>query len=478
MGIRKIKDAKDLDTGEKIYLKGHAQATYMSDGSTVEDTINQVVGGDTEKLVVTVSGISEGYTIYVMDENDNVIDSQTTSFKTYRIPAGTKYYVKGSEIRGYYIPSTELKTAHAYTSNEVNMKYESGMTTIRINQNISDPYAMITRIVDEGGIERIRANSHRYTGTFANNVMTLKQLDDNDGTKYLDGTSATLTTIGTDVWMKLPQFWWKCEEHTTDIWDFSVCTAGSPDNTWKEWDGNTLIGVYEGDYEYKYLTSSFEYFGYSISDTQISTTTFMNIRDDITNTRGEGFKLSGWEEHCMMAMLYFMYYGNTNSVATVGRGIILDNDNLLTTGATNSLGMQDTIGGIYGTGDYRVNFWGLEDWWGGNNEVLPICHYNAMNGDANFSYGEETINNPVNYVGYISKMIFGENINLSPSEAAASFSTGFCAYSHGFSPYASVLCRGNTSITSLRSGHHDNSEYASVKYSFRLAFHGDIVIES
>jgi hypothetical protein len=40
MGTRKIKDAKDLDTGEKIYLKGHAQATYMSDGSTVEDTIN------------------------------------------------------------------------------------------------------------------------------------------------------------------------------------------------------------------------------------------------------------------------------------------------------------------------------------------------------------------------------------------------------------------------------------------------------
>lgn len=34
---RKVKDAKDLETGEKIYFKGHAKATYMSGGNTVED---------------------------------------------------------------------------------------------------------------------------------------------------------------------------------------------------------------------------------------------------------------------------------------------------------------------------------------------------------------------------------------------------------------------------------------------------------
>ena len=39
MGTRKIKDAKDLTTGEKIYFKGHAKATFMSDGRTVEDAI-------------------------------------------------------------------------------------------------------------------------------------------------------------------------------------------------------------------------------------------------------------------------------------------------------------------------------------------------------------------------------------------------------------------------------------------------------
>lgn len=45
MATRKIKDAKDLSTNELIYFKGHAKATYMSDGKTVEDAINQIGTG-------------------------------------------------------------------------------------------------------------------------------------------------------------------------------------------------------------------------------------------------------------------------------------------------------------------------------------------------------------------------------------------------------------------------------------------------
>ena len=43
--IRKVKDAKDLKTNELIYLKGHAGATYMSDGRTVEEAVNSMSGG-------------------------------------------------------------------------------------------------------------------------------------------------------------------------------------------------------------------------------------------------------------------------------------------------------------------------------------------------------------------------------------------------------------------------------------------------
>lgn len=45
MATRKIKDAKDLTTNELIYFKGHAKATYMSDGRTVEDAIDEIQNG-------------------------------------------------------------------------------------------------------------------------------------------------------------------------------------------------------------------------------------------------------------------------------------------------------------------------------------------------------------------------------------------------------------------------------------------------
>lgn len=42
ISTRNIKDIKDLDTGELIYPNGHAQTTFMSDGSTVEDTLKNI----------------------------------------------------------------------------------------------------------------------------------------------------------------------------------------------------------------------------------------------------------------------------------------------------------------------------------------------------------------------------------------------------------------------------------------------------
>lgn len=42
MSTRKITDAKDTSTNELVYFKGHAQATFMSDGRTVEEAINSI----------------------------------------------------------------------------------------------------------------------------------------------------------------------------------------------------------------------------------------------------------------------------------------------------------------------------------------------------------------------------------------------------------------------------------------------------
>lgn len=53
-----------------------------------------------------------------------------------------------------------------------------------------------------------------------------------------------------------------------------------------------------------------------------------------------------------MAVLYYAYYGNTNCQATVGFGTGSYTKN---TGATNTLGMRDTVAG--GNGDSNsINF--------------------------------------------------------------------------------------------------------------------------
>lgn len=44
--MRKVKDAVDLTTNEKIYFKGHAKATYLSDGRNVEDALGEIPSGE------------------------------------------------------------------------------------------------------------------------------------------------------------------------------------------------------------------------------------------------------------------------------------------------------------------------------------------------------------------------------------------------------------------------------------------------
>ena len=62
MSTRKIKDAKDLSTNELIYFKGHAQATYMSDGRTVEEAVNSMSGGSGGSSDANIQAVvREGY---------------------------------------------------------------------------------------------------------------------------------------------------------------------------------------------------------------------------------------------------------------------------------------------------------------------------------------------------------------------------------------------------------------------------------
>ena len=71
MANRNIKDAKDLTTGELVYFRGHAKATYMSDGRTVEDAINSAGtggGADMSNYYTKAQVDAKGYLTSVPSE--------------------------------------------------------------------------------------------------------------------------------------------------------------------------------------------------------------------------------------------------------------------------------------------------------------------------------------------------------------------------------------------------------------------------
>ena len=71
MSTRQIKNARDLKTNELIYFKSHAKATYLSDGSTVEDTINNIKEKDVDLSdYVTSSQLSTA----LSGKQDNIDD--------------------------------------------------------------------------------------------------------------------------------------------------------------------------------------------------------------------------------------------------------------------------------------------------------------------------------------------------------------------------------------------------------------------
>lgn len=73
--MRKIKDAKDLSTNELIYFKGHAKATYMSDGTTVEDAINSInVSGGSD----LTGYATETYVNEAVSSKQDIIDDLDT----------------------------------------------------------------------------------------------------------------------------------------------------------------------------------------------------------------------------------------------------------------------------------------------------------------------------------------------------------------------------------------------------------------
>lgn len=344
---------------------------------------------------------------------------------------------------------------------------------ITLDMTITDSSKMISGDVNGEVIQWIRANSHRVVAKkTADGQVTVCQLKDDDGTKYYDGTDASEDLkIGTgdsikDVFMRLPRFFYHAEETSTDVWKIGFA-QNQVDGTWKEWDGNDLIGVYEA-----YIRTDG---AHSISGRTSTGAMSQNNFKLFASKKGTGYSLVKWKHHCMMAMLYYAQYGNTNCQAKIGAGT---NDYSKNTGQTDTLGMTDTVAG--GNGDSgSINFWGLENWWGNKYEWIDNVVVNNRLWKITEDDGSVRQVQGGTSSGWIKKVAVGEHLDMVPTESGASDTTGFCDYYNYSSATARVVLR-SSSYSHTDGGvacAYANSDASNTGSSFgsRLAFRGEIV---
>lgn len=369
-------------------------------------------------------------------------------------------------------------------------------TIIRLNQTISDPYSMLSGEFGKDGtpesnvISWIRANSHRYVGTYDEEQgMVLRQLDDNNSELYADGSDASEDIKGTnggDVFMKMPDFWFKGVDvdGNPDIVDMYFSAEEPTEDGWTKWDGNTLIGVYEAVAEVTGNNVNGAVYSRSGVTPSVNISQ-INFRAKARN-RSNGndhFQIVTYEAHQVMALLYMCYYGNMNGQNVIGSGT---NSYPKVIGQTNVDGMNDTRA----QNSRSINFWGLENWWGDIYEWMDNILTEAGSSDNGIAtirdYGSNLVRRVTGCAtstNEISKMILGEVLDMfaKTTISNSNYNTYYC--DGGFvSASASNVARRASFAANTIGGPFclHVSGTSSDTYSYngtRLLYHGRVTIQ-
>ena len=307
----------------------------------------------------------------IYDVND-VLIVEGEGEVTARILYGKTYKVKCSRVYDYLTPAEQTFTA-SIPSRQVTMQYTYiERDVVTLDQTISDSAQMLSGDIQGDVIKEIRLHSHLYLGTPATQsgdtegTELLCQLSDEDSRLYYDGTPAALDGSEGDQWLKLPVFWWKvvgvgeaAADGAHDQYRFMFAFAGEPDPSWNKWQGDrNLVGAKE----MKVIDGK----GRSVSDGQ-STGNFTKAQGNAyAEARNLGCQEVTWEWQWIMCVLFYAWYGNTDSQAVCGVG---SNSYGRTLGVTDQLGMTDTTP-AQATSLTSARFWGLEAWWNCKTEWL------------------------------------------------------------------------------------------------------------
>lgn len=433
-------------------IQGQRTLTLTYEAELVSVTLAADDGTNLNGQQVTINGAAQAW---------------QGSALTQLVPYGTHYTVSAAAKDGYKTPAAQEFTA-GQTSRSVALEYEKITANyITLDMTVSDSDTMVSGDVQGEVVQWIKQNSHPVVAKkTADGQVAVCRLMRDDRTKFYDGTDASADIESNDVFMRLPKFYYKATELATDKWQIGLA-QDKEDDTWQEWDGKDLIGVYEA-----YVSGSNLYSRSGVGSTgNVSQADFKQY----ARNRGTGYTLVKWKHHCIMAFLFYAWYGKTNCQAVCGSGT---DSYSKSTGQTDALGMDDTVAG--GNGDSgSINFWGLENWWGNkyewmDNIVVDNRLWKITEDDGSVRQVQAGTDS-----GWITKVAVGEHLDMIPTDVGGSDSTGFCDYYYQSSNNSRVVLRsyyGSYSYGGVSGAYADNdASDTDSSYGSRLAFRGDIV---
>lgn len=358
---------------------------------------------------------------------------------------------------------------------------QSDPDALAANYIVKDVPAMNSTDEDDV-IHRIWSNTKLFAAatSLSNSKLQVRELSRDNKSKWADGTDVVNNTTY-DKFMKLPEFWWHCEEvaANTDRWKIDFTMDNPNDESWNHWDGNTFIGVYEA-----YNSGSLVYS--RTGQTPTGSVHWTNFKA-YAAARGTGYSLVTYEAHQIMALLGYGWLGTTDDQSIVGYG---GNESNKVTGKCDAKGIHDTSAAVDGGNtagggsNISINFWGLENWWGNMYEWVDNIQTANSSGLVNIlTPGSSTVNRTVQTTtgssGCITKTTMGDKGDMIP-KAYVSDST----YSKGYTSGGFVEAKADTvasrslpgsaaagGLGYLRVIYMALASYADI--GSRLLYHGD-----
>ena len=430
---------------------------------------------DTGSVATAMVGIYDVNDVLIVEGEGEV---------TARILYGKTYKVRCSRVYDHLTPAEQTFVA-SIPSRQVMMQYTYiERDVVTLDQTISDSAQMLSGDIQGDVIKEIRSHSHLYLGTpttqsgNTEGTELLCQLSDEDSRLYYDGTPAALDGSEGDQWLKLPVFWWKvvgvgeaAVDGAHDQYRLMFAFAGEPDPSWNKWQGDrNLVGAKE----MKVVNDK----GRSVSNGQ-STGGFTQAKcNAYAAARNLGCQLVTWEWHWIMCVLFYAWYGNTNSQAVCGIGSSSYNRTL---GVTDKLGMTDTTP-AQATSLTSARFWGLESWWNCKTEWMG----NVVMEDYVLRITDQDTKQTRQVSGFIqcggsggwnSRMRIDANGDIVTLAKAGTETTFYCDWVSSNSG-SRVVCRGSHNAyahggVSFANANNDPS-FANAGLGSRLAFNGVI----